>query len=111
MEPNLDFEIPWTRGRLIRAWRFMKLLRVEPYMFMVIFQMSLKMTPAHQLLQDKICMNWYKTTTQYCIDLPTLKEEDSEQGHYKTRILADVAQFGNLKIELLKKDTSPNSPI
>ena len=100
MEPNLDFEIPWTRGRLIRAWRFMKLLRVEPYMFLVIFQMALKGTPAGQLLQDKICMHWYKTTAEYCHDLPTLKEDDSEPGHYKSRILADVAQFGKFNIIL-----------
>ena len=72
----------------------MKLLRVEPYLFLVIFQMALKGTPSSQLLQDKICMNWYNTTAQYCRDLPTLKEEGDSPGHYKNRILSDVAMFG-----------------
>ena len=72
----------------------MKLLRVEPYLFLVIFQFALKGTPSSQLLQDKICMNWYNTTAQYCRGLPTIDEHDDSPGHYKNRVLADAAQFG-----------------
>ena len=90
----------WLIIRLKGAWSFIKILRVEPLLFMIMFQLSIKGTPPGQLIQDKICMNWYNTTVQYCRDLPTIEEKDNGPGHYKNRILVDVAQFGKTPIYL-----------
>ena len=84
----------WLISRLKGLWNFIKILRVEPFLFLTMFQLSLKDTPPNQLIQDKICMNWYNTTAQYCRHLPTIDEHDDSPGHYKNRILVDVAQFG-----------------
>lgn len=94
MEPKLN-ESPWKRNMLNRAFKFIKILRVEPFLFLMAFQMSLKDTSSHQLFQDKICRIWYNTTDDYCHDLQEIWEYDSFGDHYKSRILTDVAQFGN----------------
>ena len=88
----------WAIDRMNRVWTFVKIMRVEPYLILIMFQYALKGTPVNQLVQDKICMNWYNTTAQYCRDLPTLKEDGDSPGHYKNRILADVAQFGKTNL-------------
>ena len=91
----------WLIIRLKRSWDFIKILIVEPYLFMLTFQFALKGTPPAQLIQDKICMNWYNTTAQYCRDLPTIEEDDNGPGHYKNRILVDVAQFGKTSCNIV----------
>jgi hypothetical protein len=92
MDPNL--EIPWTRKRIHRAIKFVKLLRVEPYLFLIMFQTSLKTTPSSQLIQDKICRLWYNQTVNYCYELPSKRETPGETNGLKTKILADSVQFG-----------------
>ena len=84
------------RTRALSIWQFIKILRVEPYMFLMAFQIGLKMTPSSQLIQDKICTHWYNTTGSYCHDLPSTREPDSLaiHGHFKSKILADASQFG-----------------
>ena len=84
------------RNELIKLIKFMKILRIEPYLFLAMFQMALKITPATQLIQDKICLHWYNTTVKYCQDLPSVRETGDMPGHFKSKILADVTQFGIL---------------
>ena len=81
---------PWLNSTL----EFTKLLRVDPYLFCVAFQIAIRSAPNGQLVQDNICMNWYNTSGQYCHDLPTTEEVGEDEGHFKTRILADSALFG-----------------
>ncbi len=75
-------------------WEFVKLLRVEPYLLLIIFQMSLKFTPNSQIVEDKICVTWFDTTNQYCHDLPSTDDDDSGPMQYKTKVLADAAKLG-----------------
>ncbi len=75
---------------------FLKLLRVEPYLLLIIFQMALKFTPNSQIVEDKICVTWFNTTNEYCHDLPSTDDDDSGSKHYKTKVLAEAAQFGKL---------------
>ena len=82
------------RNELIKAIKFIRILRIEPYLFLAMFQMALKTTPATQLIQDKICLNWYNTTVKYCQDLPSAHESGDVPGQFKSKILADVTQFG-----------------
>ena len=83
-----------THPKVIGTWNFIKLLRVEPLLLLIAFGIGLKEEPSNQIIQDKICMQWYNTTAQYCHDLPTTKEDDHYGDHYKTRVLGDSAQFG-----------------
>ena len=73
---------------------FIKLLRLDPYIFLVAFQIAIRAAPVGQLFQDKICLDWYNTSDQYCRDLPTTEEVGEGEGHFKTRILQDRALFG-----------------
>lgn len=75
--------------------KFIKILRVEPFLFLMIFQYGMKGMPNFQIIQDKICMQWYNTTYDYCRDLPSIHEESSGPGQYKTRILSDTIQMSN----------------
>jgi hypothetical protein len=94
MEIDPKLEIPWTRQRINRALKFLKILRVEPYLFLICFQMSLKGNPSSLLVQDKICRFWYNQTVDYCYNLPSKRESGSGEHEFKSRILADSAQFG-----------------
>ena len=82
------------RPKAINFYKFIKILRVEPFLFLVAFQGGLKGAPGGQFTVDKICMHWYNTSGNYCHDLPNTKEDDSGPGHFKSTILGDAAQFG-----------------
>ena len=84
----------FNKETFVRFFNFIKILRVEPYLFLITFQAGLKMTPNEQLNQDKICEHWYNTTAQYCYDLPSNQEQGSDPGQFKSSILGDSAQFG-----------------
>ncbi|KAJ6641494.1 Solute carrier family 46 member 3 [Pseudolycoriella hygida] len=73
--------------------KFIKTLRVEPFTFAMLFQFGLRALPSFLLIQDKICLQWYNTTYDYCRDLPSIQYETSGPGFYKTRILSDTIQM------------------
>ena len=95
---NLRVVILNIRPRVVNSVKFLKLLRVEPFIFLVALQIGLKGMPNGQLIQDKICTHWYDTgelkNGSYCHDLPSIKETGNDPGHFKSRILADATQFG-----------------
>ena len=62
----------------------MKLLRVEPYLLLVMFQVALKGTPSSQLLQAKICMNWYNTTASTAEICPHSRRKATVPGTTRT---------------------------
>ncbi len=78
---------------LVDILNFVKILRIEPFLFLMIFQIGFKGMPNFQIIQDKICMQWYNTTLDYCRNLPY--EQSSGPGLYKTQILADTIQMSN----------------
>ena len=84
------------KSRALNILEFVKILRVEPFLLLMAFQMGLKQSPHSQLAIDKICLQWYNTTVDYCHDLPSSHEEGTDPGHYKTRILGEASVFGKL---------------
>ena len=100
----------WVRPRASNAWDFIRLLRVEPFLFLISFQWGLKSTPGYQMISDKICMHWYNTTTMgnYCHDLPSTREDDHDLGlcHYKSSILGDATEFGKclIKVNMINQE-------
>lgn len=86
-------------SKLKRLCSFVSLLRVEPFLLLLVFQYNIKRVPSDQLLQDKICVQMYNTTTDYCHSVPSMKPEDDKLG-FKSLILKDTNQF-NLYINLL----------
>ncbi|XP_037029710.1 solute carrier family 46 member 3-like [Bradysia coprophila] len=78
---------------IVNLLEFIKILRVEPFTFAMLFQYGLRGMPSFLMIQDKVCMQWYNTTYEYCRDLPSTQEDSSGPGLYKTRILADAIQM------------------
>ena len=84
------------KSRLHKTISFIKLLRVEPYMFLSILSFMLIMTPLSQLKQDKICRLKYNRTVDECINLAKLNPT-TEDGSidFKSAILSESAQLSN----------------
>jgi hypothetical protein len=76
-------------------FNFIKILRVEPFMFLLVFQYSLKSLPTSQMLQDKICRQWYNQSKEYCHGLSKMHGGHGEADDYKSKVLADAAVFSN----------------
>lgn len=71
---------------------FVRLLTVEPLTFLSMFAFTFKMIPQNQMVQDKLCMQRYNLSFEYCQGLPTMEEADDHLG-MKSTILSDMAQF------------------
>ena len=78
--------------KLKTALRFLSLLKVEVCLLLCIFSYSIKRIPYDQLLQDKICLQYYHMGNVYCKDLPKLKIDDDHEG-FKINILKDSTDF------------------
>ena len=78
--------------KLKTALRFLSLLKVEVCLLLCIFSYSIKRIPYDQLLQDKICLQYYHMDNIYCKNLPKLKIEDDHEG-FKINILKDSTDF------------------
>jgi len=76
-------------------FNFIKILRVEPFMFLLLFQYSLKSLPTSQMLQDKICRQWYNQSKEYCHGLSKMHGGNGGDDDYKSKVLADAALFSN----------------
>jgi hypothetical protein len=90
---NHDIEKKSLAGRCRSIIDFIKILRVEPFLFMLVFQWNLKSLPTSQMLQDKVCRLWYNQTVEYCQGLSKMQGGHGEADDYKSKVLADTAQF------------------
>jgi hypothetical protein len=76
-----------------KIWSFVKTLKVEPYLFLHMFAGSVASVTTTLLLQDKICVNIYGQSNNFCTDLNAIKPSDDPQG-FKDKILSTSTQFG-----------------
>jgi hypothetical protein len=76
-------------------FNFIKILRVEPFIFLLMFQNSIKTLPTAQMLQDKICRQWYNQSMSYCHGLSKMHGGNGGDDDYKSKVLADAAVFSN----------------
>ncbi|CAG2105176.1 unnamed protein product [Medioppia subpectinata] len=73
-------------------FRFLSLLRVEPFMIILAFSQYFRRTPLEVLIQDKLCRNRYNMSEEFCLQLPYMS--DVETGHeIKTLILSDAVKY------------------
>ena len=84
------------KSRLYKTISFIRLLRIEPYLFLSCLSMMLTSTPLPQLKQDKICRLKYNRTVDECINLAKLNPT-TEDGSidFKSAILIESAQLSN----------------
>ncbi len=75
---QLKWKIPSNKFK--RVLEFIWLLRVEPYLFCIIFFNAIKSDPLDQLIEDKICFQKYKLSHNYCLLLPRIGSEDDYEG-------------------------------
>ena len=78
--------------KLKTALRFLSLLKMEVSFLLCMFSANIKKIPFNQLLQDKICLQYYHMDNVYCKDLPKLKIDDDPDG-FKINILKDSTDF------------------
>ena len=78
--------------KLKRALKFLSLLKMEVCLLLCMFSSSIKKIPYDQLLQDKICLQYYHMNNVYCKDLPKLKIDDDHE-RFKINILKDSTDF------------------
>jgi len=77
---------------------FIKLLRVEPLIFLFCLQNGLKQIPTTQLLQDKICRFWYNQTHEFCLGMAQMPIVEHS---YRCQILTDTAVFSTYQSLLM----------
>ncbi len=75
-----------------RFFKFLSLLRVEPFVIFLGFCLSMRRTPLDLLIQDKLCRLKYNLSENFCTDLPNMKESDKD-FKYKTLVLGDAVQY------------------
>ena len=75
-----------------RVLQFIKLLSIEPCIFMVMFVNTIKSVPTDQLIQDKICLQNYNLSLAYCRELPKMTDEDDYMD-VKSNILGELTTF------------------
>lgn len=84
---------------LRNAFRFICLLKVEPFVFLSLCIYIIKRIPIDQMIQDKICLQKYGMDKEYCHNLPTMKDED-DYVKKKSIILGDVTEI-NMLVNLI----------
>ncbi len=83
----------FLRLKMGKIWSFVKTLKVEPYLFLHMFAGSVASVTTTLLLQDKICVNIYGQSDDFCTNLNAIKSSDDPQG-FKDKILSTSTQFG-----------------
>ena len=78
--------------KLKRALKFLSLLKMEVSLILCMFTSFIKRIPYDQLVQDKICLQYYHMDNVYCKELPKLKIDDDPEG-FKINILKDSTEF------------------
>jgi hypothetical protein len=75
-----------------RTFDFLKRSRAEPLIIANDFAVALRTVAIQQLIQDKLCLEKYKETSEYCHELS--EEADST---IKEDIVSDVSQYLGFK--------------
>lgn len=78
--------------KLDKVWQFVSLLTLEPYIFMFYIMNAIKGVPSGQLTQDKICLNQFHLSSNYCYALPTMSATD-DYLNKKSEVLAEATNF------------------
>lgn len=75
-----------------------KTLKVEPFLFLLLFGWSVSSIVTQQLIQDKICMNEYNQSADFCKTLSESSADsyDKRREDVKSAILSDLVRF-NMK--------------
>lgn len=75
-----------------------KTLKVEPFLFLLLFGWSVSSIVTQQLIQDKICMNEYNQSADFCKTLSESSADsyDKRREDVKSAILSDLVKF-NMK--------------
>lgn len=80
--------------KLINA---IKSLKVEPFLFLILFGWSVSSIVTQQLIQDKICLLEYNQTPEFCMTLSDADaNNDANRENVKSKILSDLVTF-NMK--------------
>lgn len=75
-----------------RLFMFLSFLRLEVFVLFYMFTYYIKRVPLEQLVQDKICLQYYNLSSDYCTKLPELSR-DNDIGGFKSKILKEATQF------------------
>ena len=80
------------KNNINKCLSFVYLLRIEPYLILTLFATSIKRVPLDQLIQDKICLQKYNLSKEFCYNLPQM-DSSAANYSYKSLILSDSSEF------------------
>src|SRR5581483_5615211 len=72
---------------------FINCLRIELYYSLYLFAFNINTVPTSQLFQDKICIQKFNQTAEFCTNLPEMDNETDPNYHYKSLVLSESAQY------------------
>ncbi len=74
------------------ALKFGSMLKLEPFVMLIIFVYYLKMTPLDLLQQDKLCRLKYEMPSIFCWNLSSITKDDDNYP-IKSKILSDTVDY------------------
>lgn len=84
------------KSKLYKTTSFIRILRVEPYIFLSFLSMMIVITPLTQLKQDKICRLKFNRTIDECRNLSKLNPTSTDGSlDFKSQILIESAELSN----------------
>ena len=86
----------WIRTKLSIAWSIINSLKIEPFVLIFVMSANVSEIARVQLIQDKICLNNYNQSRDFCIDLSKIRDTNDDPDYSdetKNKILADVAKL------------------
>ena len=79
--------------KLRSFFSFINCLRVELYYALYLFAYSVNGVPTAQLYTDKICIQKFNQTAEFCTNLAEMDNENDPKYHYKSLVLSESAQY------------------
>src|SRR5882757_6408791 len=79
--------------KLRNFFSFINCLRIELYYALYLFAFNVNSVPTAQLFQDKICIQKFNQTAEFCVKLAEMDDENDPKYHYKSLVLKESAQF------------------
>ncbi|KAJ6215641.1 hypothetical protein RDWZM_010141 [Blomia tropicalis] len=76
--------------RFQNIFNLLRFLTMEPIIFITMLNHTMKQIPTFQMLQDKLCIQRYNLSNDYCHNLPTMEIDPLQM---KSIILVDVTQM------------------
>ena len=85
----------WFRDKLVLLKAIFQLIDIEPFALLYIMSNLGCEVTRTQLIQDKLCINTYNQSREYCIDLGKNRANDglNEHDQIANVILGEVSQY------------------